>query len=145
WGAGRRAGGASWGRFRRPVGLAPSLRGPNPSLPRTAAASAGSGVQAPRAAAATEPPDVRRERCVMVPSSRTPEGSPNHCPICGTSLRLEPSQPAGDAPCPACGHLLWFLTPYPSPAALSPGGGSGAFRARLARLLPRLGPVERQI
>lgn len=81
----------------------------------------------------------------MVPSSRTPEGSPNHCPICGTSLRLEPSQPAGDAPCPACGHLLWFLTPYPSPAALSPGGDSGAFRARLARLLPRLGPVERQI
>jgi acyl carrier protein len=22
---------------------------------------------------------------------------------------VEPSQPTGDAPCPACGHLLWFV------------------------------------
>ena len=44
----------------------------------------------------------------MVISSRTPEGQPNHCPVCGTPLRIEPSDPAGDAPCPRCGHLLWF-------------------------------------
>src|SRR6516165_2349922 len=44
----------------------------------------------------------------MVISSRTPEGLPNHCPVCGSDLRIEPSDPAGDAPCPQCGHLLWF-------------------------------------
>lgn len=51
----------------------------------------------------------------MVISSRTPEGDPNHCPVCGHYLRLEPSRPPGDAPCPACGCLLWF------PAAVAPG------------------------
>jgi anti-anti-sigma factor len=44
----------------------------------------------------------------MVISSRTPEGRHNHCPICGFDLNIEPSDPAGDAPCPRCGHLLWF-------------------------------------
>ena len=40
-------------------------------------------------------------------SSRTPEGVPCHCPICGVRERVEPSDPAGDAPCPCCGSLLW--------------------------------------
>jgi anti-anti-sigma factor len=44
----------------------------------------------------------------MVIASRTPEGTPNRCPVCGTRLKIEPSDPAGDAPCPRCGHLLWF-------------------------------------
>jgi anti-anti-sigma factor len=44
----------------------------------------------------------------MVIASRTPEGQPNHCPVCDSDLRIEPSYPAGDAPCPRCGHLLWF-------------------------------------
>ena len=44
----------------------------------------------------------------MKPSSRTPEGQPNRCPVCGKEIRIEPSHPAGDAPCPCCGHLLWF-------------------------------------
>lgn len=44
----------------------------------------------------------------MTISSRTPEGTPNHCPVCGHAFRIEPSQPFGDAPCPACGSLLWF-------------------------------------
>jgi hypothetical protein len=44
----------------------------------------------------------------MVISSRTPEGDPNRCPICGNDLRIEPSKPTLDAPCPHCGHLLWF-------------------------------------
>lgn len=42
-------------------------------------------------------------------SSRTPEGRPNRCPVCGCELCIEPSQPAGDAPCPQCGVLLWFF------------------------------------
>jgi anti-sigma B factor antagonist len=44
----------------------------------------------------------------MVISSRTPEGRPNLCPVCGSAIKIEPSDPAGDAPCPNCGHLLWF-------------------------------------
>lgn len=42
-------------------------------------------------------------------SSRTPEGAPNHCPICDLSICIEPSNPPGDAPCPHCGTLLWFF------------------------------------
>lgn len=45
----------------------------------------------------------------MTTSSRTPEGAPNRCPVCGHGFRIEPSQPLGDAPCPACGALLWFV------------------------------------
>jgi len=41
-------------------------------------------------------------------SSRTPEGSDNRCPICAAAVRIEPSQPTSDAPCPHCGSLLWF-------------------------------------
>jgi hypothetical protein len=52
----------------------------------------------------------------MQPSSRTPEGEASQCPICGKEVRLEPSRPPGDAPCPHCGHLLWFAAPS-SPAA----------------------------
>jgi acyl carrier protein len=42
-------------------------------------------------------------------SSRTPEGFPNHCPVCDADLWIKPSQQSGDAPCPNCGHLLWFI------------------------------------
>ena len=44
----------------------------------------------------------------MQPSSRTPEGEPNRCPVCGKTLHIEPSRRPGDAPCPHCGHLLLF-------------------------------------
>ncbi len=44
----------------------------------------------------------------MVISSRTPEGAPNRCSVCGSEIRIDPSRPPGDAPCPKCGHLLWF-------------------------------------
>lgn len=42
-------------------------------------------------------------------STRTPEGEPLRCPICGTVAALEIADPAGDALCPACGHLLWMF------------------------------------
>ena len=45
----------------------------------------------------------------MTVSSRTPEGQPNKCPVCAAQIRIEPSLPWGDAPCPSCGHLLWFV------------------------------------
>ena len=44
----------------------------------------------------------------MIPSSRTPEGQPNVCPVCGHAVSIEPSAPTGDATCPFCGHLLLF-------------------------------------
>ena len=43
----------------------------------------------------------------MNPSTRTPEGEPNRCPICGKAVVIEPSS-TRDATCPHCGALLWF-------------------------------------
>lgn len=43
-------------------------------------------------------------------SSRTPEGFPSNCPLCGAATNLEFSDPAGDAPCPNCGLLLWHAS-----------------------------------
>lgn len=40
--------------------------------------------------------------------TNTPEGSRHLCPVCGSELQTEPSDPAGTAPCPACGHLVWY-------------------------------------
>ena len=45
---------------------------------------------------------------MMTVSSRTPEGSPSRCPICGKAICLEPSPISDDAPCPHCGCLIWF-------------------------------------
>jgi hypothetical protein len=67
-------------------------------------------------------------------ASRTPEGEPNACPICGASVVIEPSLPSGDAPCPCCGVLLWFddsVTPQvPAAAPIA------RIRRPLAQLLP---------
>jgi PTS system fructose-specific IIA component/PTS system nitrogen regulatory IIA component len=52
----------------------------------------------------------------MCPSLRTPEGRPTRCPICGHEVRLDPTNPPGDAPCPRCGHLLWFDSAGKSPS-----------------------------
>lgn len=51
----------------------------------------------------------------MTTSSRTPEGDANRCPVCGHDLRIDPSRPPGDAPCPSCGSLLWFPAPQAEP------------------------------
>jgi acyl carrier protein len=42
----------------------------------------------------------------MTISSRTPEGEPRRCAICGGLVATEPSQPLGDSVCPRCGALL---------------------------------------
>lgn len=44
----------------------------------------------------------------MTISSRTPEGDSNRCLICQQRLRIDPTRPPGDAPCPHCGALVWF-------------------------------------
>ena len=53
-------------------------------------------------------PTVSRSKNHVTVSSRTPEGFPSKCPLCGASTNLEFSEPSGDALCPNCGHLLWF-------------------------------------
>lgn len=45
----------------------------------------------------------------MTISSRTPEGQSGNCPVCRACVVIEPSIMTGDAPCPQCGHLLWFV------------------------------------
>lgn len=42
-------------------------------------------------------------------SSRTPEGLPHRCPLCGEVANLEPAWPGGDAVCPRCGQLVWWI------------------------------------
>ncbi|MCU0718430.1 MAG: acyl carrier protein [Pirellula sp.] len=42
----------------------------------------------------------------MTVSSRTPEGSPAHCVLCGKDIQVEFSDPGNDATCPHCGHLI---------------------------------------
>lgn len=46
----------------------------------------------------------------MTVSSRTPEGMPSKCPLCGASNNIEFSDSPQDAPCPNCGYLLWAST-----------------------------------
>ena len=45
----------------------------------------------------------------MTISSRTPEGQPTSCPLCSANVVVEPSVFIGDATCPRCGQLLWFI------------------------------------
>ena len=51
----------------------------------------------------------------MVISSRTPDGLPNYCPICGKPVVVEPSTESLDATCPHCGCLMWFSKAHRSP------------------------------
>jgi len=45
----------------------------------------------------------------MIISSRTPEGQPVRCPLCGNEAKIVSSSfPTTDAPCPSCGQLLWL-------------------------------------
>ncbi|MEM6328693.1 MAG: phosphopantetheine-binding protein [Planctomycetota bacterium] len=42
----------------------------------------------------------------MAAASRTPEGLPSRCHVCGARVDLDYSRTGGDAPCPRCGALL---------------------------------------
>ena len=48
----------------------------------------------------------------MLPSSRTPEGDPLRCDVCGASEAVDFSTPPGDSVCPVCGCHSW-ATPNP--------------------------------
>lgn len=47
----------------------------------------------------------------MAPASRTPEGDPLRCEVCGAEQRIEYSNPPGDSVCPVCGAHAWFVEP----------------------------------
>jgi acyl carrier protein len=70
-------------------------------------------------------------------SSRTPEGEPKLCPVCGALICIEPSGPSGDAPCPSCGVLLWFLRTSDG-VSLYEINRIAPIRERVAELLARL-------
>ena len=44
----------------------------------------------------------------MTPSSRTPEGAPHRCSVCGKNATIDDSSPIRDATCPFCGSLIWL-------------------------------------
>ncbi len=44
----------------------------------------------------------------MNPSSRTPEGEPLRCPVCGARHRVDVAYPPGDSVCPSCGIHAWL-------------------------------------
>jgi nitrogen PTS system EIIA component len=68
-------------------------------------------------------------------STRTPDGLPNRCPICGKDVVINPSFPPGDAPCPHCGSLLWYTLGHsPILEPLIAQVGAVAFKAVLSDL-----------
>jgi hypothetical protein len=48
-------------------------------------------------------------RCAMQISSRTPEGEPLECRICGYRSLVLFSDPPGDTLCPNCGSFAWIV------------------------------------
>ena len=50
-------------------------------------------------------------------ASRTPEGFPAKCLVCGKQNQVEPIAPMGDAVCAHCGILLWPIDADVGPIA----------------------------
>lgn len=44
---------------------------------------------------------------IILPSSRTPEGEPLRCSMCGALHCVDVSRPPGDSVCPSCGAHVW--------------------------------------
>jgi len=62
----------------------------------------------------------------MWPSSRTPEGEPLQCRVCGARHRVDVANPPGDSVCPSCGAHAWL-----NPSSDSIGGTEASIRAQL--------------
>jgi hypothetical protein len=69
----------------------------------------------------------------MPTPTRTPEGEPLRCQICGAVNFVEPSRPPGDAICPYCGTLAWMSTDR----AAASGGRVAPGSQRLGHFLRR--------
>jgi hypothetical protein len=71
-------------------------------------------------------------------ASRTPEGEPNRCRVCGHESRVEPSTNTHDATCPECGNLMWYPQSLGTkPPRLSPETISRFYRATALLSLER--------
>jgi acyl carrier protein len=79
----------------------------------------------------------------MIASSRTPEGTPNHCPVCKQSIQIEPSMPFGDAPCPHCGCLFWSIA-ADSDIRFYPFEQSAALREQIIRFVAQFLGIDEE-
>ncbi len=70
-------------------------------------------------------------------SSRTPEGEPGRCPACGANVVVLPAAPLADAPCPACGVLIWPLAGDKAPNLIAADELPAEKRAALRELALR--------
>jgi len=75
-------------------------------------------------------------------SSRTPEGQPGRCPLCGADVSVLPAEPLGDAPCPACGTLLWPLPAGDAVFLLGANELTAVQRAKLREVAARFAAGE---
>ena len=70
-----------------------------------------------------------------------------YCPVCAQAVRIDPTEPVGDVPCPHCGQLLWFVSkPVGDVVVLVflPGLMSGSESAgRLDEVLAAVGDTNR--
>lgn len=72
-------------------------------------------------------------------SSRTPEGEPIVCGVCGHASAVEPSCfPTPDATCPCCGSLVWVRR-IPQ---LAPSVGEPRAEELLELVARRFGPLS---
>jgi hypothetical protein len=77
--------------------------------------------------------------------TRTPEGEPHRCPVCGTAVVIAPSAfPTPDAPCSACGQLLW-LSGNPDREVGWSNAELAGVRSAIRRGEERLGELKKQV
>ena len=81
----------------------------------------------------------------MTISSRTPEGQPNHCPVCDADVCIDPSPLFGDATYPRCGSLLWFLNVQPHQRVFERSRSSNIRDRVIAIVAEQLGVDPEQI
>lgn len=80
----------------------------------------------------------------MTVASSTPEDGSHRCPVCGAVNTLEPGLASDDAPCPHCGHLLWFTWENQGDVQVIRVSGSLLDAALVGRLFDALEPRQDQ-
>ncbi|MFL5331411.1 MAG: hypothetical protein ACJ8C4_21185 [Gemmataceae bacterium] len=80
---------------------------------------------------------------MAVVASRTPEGEPAECMLCGRKALVSPSNfPTADAPCPSCGSLLWLSGSPEREFGDEMSGVINAMRAAIQRGAERLADLK---
>lgn len=68
-------------------------------------------------------------------SSRTPEGEPGACPVCGPIVVVDVSEPLRDAVCSACGTLLFIVQASGGVHCYPPDSAAAAVARRIVEIL----------